>query len=349
MKFEEWIKGRKTVNIGWFGGSITAGAGSSWGPKTRYAALVTAGLNAKYPEVEFIETNASIGGTGSSLGIFRLQSDLLDKNPDIVFIEFARNEGPADTKKYMECLVRLLQRYRKDIPIVFVYTLALDVYKNCYAKGEWGGTETEQQKVADYYNIPSINVARDLAAKIGSEEEFRNFFIDVVHPNDGGHASYAETILRELPTLDFNIKTDLPIFSEPVCENPRLVFAEEIAKTAKMDGFFHTPRNLCGRTPTYLWANEPGATLHFEFDGSVIGAYYGIFRSSGSYALSIDGGEWENRTTWDRHGLEFDRIHYCVWRTDLADGHHTVDIKILPDKDPASEGTYFRLGAFLVG
>ena len=115
MRFEEWIKGRKTVNIGWFGGSITAGAGSSWGPKTRYAALVTAGLNAKYPEVEFIETNASIGGTGSSLGIFRLQSDLLDKNPDIVFIEFARNEGPADTKKYIDNKFAALQALILDL------------------------------------------------------------------------------------------------------------------------------------------------------------------------------------------------------------------------------------------
>ena len=348
MKFEEFLKGKKTVNLGWFGGSITAGAGSSL-PTKRYSALVTAGLNEAYPDVQFRECRASIGGTGSNLGIFRMERDLLSQEPDIVFVEFARNDSPHYTKKYMECVVRRLQKYRRDLPIVFVYTISVDTYNNFYSKGEMAENETEQQKLADYYNIPSICVARDLATKITADGNIRTFIVDGVHPSDNGHASYAETILRELPTLDFNIKTDLPIFSEFVSDNPRLVLADEIEKTATMTGFFHTPRNLCGQLPTYFWGNEPGSTIHFEFDGKVIGAYYGIFRSSGNYALSIDGGEWENRTTWDRHGLEFDRVHYCIFKDDLEYGHHTVDIKILPDKDPASEGTYFRLGAFLVG
>ncbi len=348
MVFEEWIKGKKTVRIGWFGGSITAGAGSSL-PTKRYAALVTRGLNEKYPDTEFIELNASIGGTGSNLGIFRLENDLLVKEPDIVFVEFARNDSPSYTKKYMECVVRRLQKYRKDLPILFVYTISVDTYNNYYSKGEMAENELEQQKLADYYGIPTICVARDLATKITADGNIRTFIVDGVHPNDNGHASYAETILRELPTLEMEVKTDLPIFSEFVSDAPRLVHGEELEAAVTLNGFYKTPRSLCGRFNCYFWGCEAGSTIHYEFDGSVIGAYYGIFRSSGNYEVSIDGGEWERRTTWDRHGLEFDRVHYCIWRDNLPYGHHTVDIRILPDKDPASEGTYMRLAAFLVG
>lgn len=46
-----------------------------------------------YPEAEFRFENAAIGGTGSMLGVYRLEHELLDKSdPDLVFVEFAVND-----------------------------------------------------------------------------------------------------------------------------------------------------------------------------------------------------------------------------------------------------------------
>ena len=36
-----------------------------------------------------------MGGTGSDLGVFRLQHDVLRQRPDLVFIEFAVNDAGA--------------------------------------------------------------------------------------------------------------------------------------------------------------------------------------------------------------------------------------------------------------
>jgi hypothetical protein len=48
-----------------------------------------------YPDAGFSEPNATIGGTGSDLGVFRLNQDVLDHKPDLMFIEFAVNDGGA--------------------------------------------------------------------------------------------------------------------------------------------------------------------------------------------------------------------------------------------------------------
>src|SRR5260221_612405 len=75
----------KPVTVAYFGGSITAANG--WRPKT------FAWLHERYPKVAFTEVNAAIGGTGSDLGAFRLGHDVLSHKPDLVFVEFAVNDG----------------------------------------------------------------------------------------------------------------------------------------------------------------------------------------------------------------------------------------------------------------
>src|SRR5258708_6271371 len=77
----------KEVHIAYFGGSITAQEG--WRPKT------LAYFQKQYPGAKISQINAAIGGTGSDLGVFRLKQDVLDHQPDLVFVEFAVNDGGA--------------------------------------------------------------------------------------------------------------------------------------------------------------------------------------------------------------------------------------------------------------
>ena len=91
----------QAVRIAYLGGSITAQAG--WRPKT---------LNwfrSQFPKAELSEINAAIGGTGSDLGVFRLKQDVLDGKPDLLFVEFAVNDGGAPVHRIhqaMEGIVR---------------------------------------------------------------------------------------------------------------------------------------------------------------------------------------------------------------------------------------------------
>ena len=73
------------IRIGYLGGSITAQEG--WRPKT------LAWFQKTYPDAKVRQINAAIGGTGSDLGVYRLKQDVLDHKPDLLFVEFAVNDG----------------------------------------------------------------------------------------------------------------------------------------------------------------------------------------------------------------------------------------------------------------
>src|SRR3954464_7636737 len=79
--FFQKVEDGRRARIAFFGGSITAQEG--WRPKT------LAALRQQYPNANIREINAAIGGTGSDLGVFRFRQDVLDHDPDLVFVEFA--------------------------------------------------------------------------------------------------------------------------------------------------------------------------------------------------------------------------------------------------------------------
>lgn len=81
----EKIRAGGEVRVAYFGGSITEMDG--WRRMSREW------LQSRYPACSFTEIAAAIGGTGSSLGVYRFRQDVLEKNPDLVFVEFATNDS----------------------------------------------------------------------------------------------------------------------------------------------------------------------------------------------------------------------------------------------------------------
>ena len=87
------------ITVAYLGGSITQG--SSAGPTTCYAFLTTKWLEEKFPESKITYVNAGIGATGSYIGVFRTDRDVLSQNPDLVFIDpvgtgYSRTVGDTD-------------------------------------------------------------------------------------------------------------------------------------------------------------------------------------------------------------------------------------------------------------
>ena len=78
------------VRVAFLGGSITAAAG--WRPMT----LTT--FQRAYPKTKFTEINAAVSGTGSDYGAPRLQRDVLRNRPDLLFVEFAVNDGSGSPR-----------------------------------------------------------------------------------------------------------------------------------------------------------------------------------------------------------------------------------------------------------
>ncbi len=88
--FVSKLRSGETVKVAYLGGSITAAPG--WRVKTREW------LSKEFPQAKVAEINAAIGGTGSDLGVFRLQRDALQHHPDLLFVEFAVNDGVLHRK-----------------------------------------------------------------------------------------------------------------------------------------------------------------------------------------------------------------------------------------------------------
>jgi hypothetical protein len=93
------------LTVAYFGGSITAANG--WRPQT------TAWLQQHYPKAKVTEVNAAIGGTGSDLGVFRLGHDVLEHRPDLVFVEFAVNDGGASPEQIYCCMEGIVRQIRR--------------------------------------------------------------------------------------------------------------------------------------------------------------------------------------------------------------------------------------------
>src|SRR5882757_3410631 len=145
------------VKVAYFGGSITAQNG--WRPKT------LAYFQKTWPGAKFSEINAAIGGTGSDLGVFRLAQDVLVKKPDLIFVEFAVNDGgagPDQIRRCMEGIVRQTWRTLPDCDLCFVYTLTEALAKPML-EGSFPRAAATMEGVADRYGIPSIHMAVDVA------------------------------------------------------------------------------------------------------------------------------------------------------------------------------------------
>lgn len=145
------------VRIAFLGGSITEGAGASSADK-RWTDIIANELAEKFAEngktVEAL--NAGFGGTPSDFGLFRLEKQILDFKPDLVFVDFAVNDiyyTDSNIKQYMENIVQKLNSLEDAPYIVFLYMGTK--YK------EPPKAETHQA-VADYYGIPSINLHTEL-------------------------------------------------------------------------------------------------------------------------------------------------------------------------------------------
>ena len=85
------LQAGQEVCIAYLGGSITAQPG--WRVKT------TAWLKERFPESKITEIDAALGGTGSELGVFRIDRQVIPYEPDLLFVEFAVNDSLAALQK----------------------------------------------------------------------------------------------------------------------------------------------------------------------------------------------------------------------------------------------------------
>jgi hypothetical protein len=204
------------VTIAFYGGSITAGPG--WRTHTLEWFRKT------YPNAKINELNASLGGSGSLVGVFRADQDLVAPKPDAVFIEFSLNDvadvrdRPAEVAGALEGIVRKLRMSRPDTDICLVYTLhssGVDLLN----QGKFSASVSLHESIAAHYQLPTIHMGVE-AARMAAENklvftapkspgdkdaEGRVIFTnDGTHPTEAGHLLNGQAAIRGLEILRKN-------------------------------------------------------------------------------------------------------------------------------------------------
>ncbi len=346
MTFKELLNTKKDIRLGFLGGSITE-VGYGLDPELGYRRLVTKELGELYPNNTFTDVNAGIGGTGSALGLFRLQKDVLDKNVDMVFVEFAVNDdGNKDTDIYMENIVRSILRYDNSMPIMFIYTVQIQMINAGYSKGVLPMSVEKQEQVAKFYNIPSVNVGFEIYKKMQETgKDIMGYTVDTCHPNAVGHRIYADHILKALENAEFNYVFGENLLTGKEITEPKIYPAKDMANS---DWALST-RALPRFKYNYIYSYKPGTKLEYTFDGTTVGFMYLCTKDNGKFTYSIDGSEQKLVSTWDVYCNQWERDCYVMLANDLEKGKHTLTITVSDEKDSDAEGTYIQIGAFMVG
>jgi len=348
------LEAGETVRVAYLGGSITAAAG--WRVKT------LAWLQAKYPQASISEINAAIGGTGSDLGVYRLRHDVLRFKPDLLFVEFAVNDGgtdPAEIERCMEGIVRQTWTMEPTIDICYVYTLTAVMLQDLQA-GHFPRAASAMENIADTYGIPSIHFGVEVgkqvnanrlifqAAATPSETEQQVigdrivFSHDGVHPLDAGHEIYARIVAKHFASLGA-VGRPAPHLLPP----PLRADNYEQAKLLRLDCFHlgdgwtrldpatnPLAKRFGERVPGLYRATTPGTGLSFRFRGTAVGIYDLLGPDCGQLVVCLDGGAPRTIPRVDGY-CTYHRLAFLRLATGLPDGLHTVDIRIddaVPDK-----------------
>ncbi len=174
------------MTVAYIGGSITEGIGAP-SKDGCYAKLSYDYIASEYGTGDNVKyVNAGLSGTPSILGNLRLEKDVMVHNPDIVFIEFAVNDGGEQIyKESFESLVRTVLSAENEPAVILLFTVT-----------ETGHTCQEHMKqIGEYYELPMISVPDAIQPEFeAGRMTWDDYSDDGSHPNTEGHKLVAEFI-----------------------------------------------------------------------------------------------------------------------------------------------------------
>jgi len=323
------------------GGSITQASGAGWAGDW---------LREQFPESAVTVVNSGMSATGSSLGIFRIERDIIAHQPDLVAIEYCVNDGGLSDEqavRYMETMVVRLKSLPNPPAIVIVEAAATN-----------GVNLARHRRVAQHYGLVEVDMQAAMEARLKERgEPWSVYFSDNVHPNKAGHAVYAEAMPAVLAPLVVRASERLrrnalgttrstlpaPLSAQPLLLDARLVplqgyGAPDWKSEASLPSWWN--RFFQG----VLTADKPGAVLSIPFRGTTVGVFFAMSKDYGSFYAAVDGGLPRHVFTNTRGG--YSSIQF---ETDLPPREHVLTL-VLPAKnegDPRLNGPV-KLGYLLV-
>jgi len=329
--------------------------------------MVAENLKKRFPDTEFDFVNAGIPSTDSTLGPFRLDTDVFGRGKvDLLFVEFAVNDqhnSRAATERIrgMEGVIRRARLENPYIDIVMLYfvdPIKIEQLNSGHTPPEVASHRT----VARYYDICAIDLAGEVAERLSTAEfDWKTF--GGLHPGPFGHRLYAESIERL-----FNAVWKAPLRNDAV-QRRHYIPAEPIdpfnysrgryipiGKANIVNGFEHvaswTARQGTMR-PRFrgipmLVAKKPGASLELDFNGTAVGILVVAGPDVGIIEYTIDRSKPRRLDQFTKWSSALNIPWAYMFDTELEPTKHKLLLRTTDTKNPRSKGNAVRIVKFLV-
>ena len=329
------------LTVGFIGGSITQGFAATE-PDQCYAARTVAWLRKVFPNTEFDYVNAGIGATDSQFGAARVQEDLLQRLPDLVFVEFSVNDHstPHFCETY-EGLVRQIYGSASAPAMVLIHNVYYDTGKSA---------AYYHAQVGRHYDLPCISIQNSIYPAVAAGRlPAEKITADFLHPNDLGHELVASVITNFLEKV-IHDKTQEPqeIFPAPLTENAyehcmRLQYSNSTPGKSVFVEDMTPQRDITDIFRNGWSAGEKGAYLEFAFRGTGAAVQYrrvkdgpapiatAVVDENPETACVLDGTFDE---TWG------DKMELATIAEHLPYGEHRVRIEITETHENDKAGFY---------
>jgi len=333
------------LRIGFLGGSITA-------PKTgtRWPEPFAAWIGSRFPGTRLQIENAALGATGSDLAVFRAGPEIVARDCDVVFVEYAVNDVAQPTERRnrtREGVLRQLLAAGSDV--VLVYTFSPEMQADMEA-GRVPLSVAEFEVLAEHYGLGSVwmglHAWREVRAGLMTWAEW---LPDGLHPENRGSLSYAQSVIA---FCEAEWGAAAPAADQPRPLPPALTAgcwdtvsllpldAPELTGPWSLSRWF-----TCLGLGQALHTTVPGARLKFSFTGRGLVLGFDFGRLSGEVRYRIDGGAWQT-TARDRPAWAGDSGWYrpLVVSDALRSGRHDFELETLAVPVAGGSGTVTTIG-----
>lgn len=350
--FKKAMENRK-ITVGILGGSISEPINVPW-EQQRWPDKLTNWLAASFPEVIVNVENAAKGASGSESALFRVERDIISKNCDIVFVEYAVNDKDMPAYERALCREGLLRKLlcapNRNYDVVVVYTYYGGMLSDMLSGNLYEGI-ADFEKLCEHYHISSVHMGEYALSQLqAGYVRYEEWLPDTVHAGDVGSRIYAEAVKnlleKELQNTDTR-QLEIP--------QPMLRDNWQGAYRLDMDEIQRLGPWKCNRTyriPTVeriLQTASLGAALEFCFHGRGLELFVRVNQFAAGYRVRVDDGKWIDlsgpRPDWCKKTPDWIRsdmltgyepgMHYVRLETFMANGatgtnFELCDVGIIP-------------------
>ncbi|MBE6623290.1 MAG: SGNH/GDSL hydrolase family protein [Ruminococcaceae bacterium] len=350
------IKNDEELTVLYFGGSMTDGYGSSDPDKLSWRGLISQWLVDNFPEANISNINRACGESGSFLGTYRLETDIIARKPDLLFLEYAINDKYFKSSydsaySQVETIVREVKQALPETDIVFVIVTDRDLL-SINSEGKLHEQGQAHEDVAAKYNCTTLHVGRRLAEYVNySTSEWDKYSIDKVHLKDSGYRLYYDVVeeymYNSLFCTDYTglreRNDDLPAVSaNALMDGNRTHYQpteELLAKSETLGGTGVTrdsglSYSAVSDSVGKFILDSTSDIFAFEFEGTEL-ALWSDYYTGNYFMISVDGSEYVEKES---------SSHAPVKLVEgLDSGKHVIKIKIKDDSKRLTIRSLFTL------